>query len=387
MSVYDAVSNTDRRVPVWAIVVALILAVGLSVHALSKPKYGWDLMTYIGCTFHALGDGDWVESHRQTFEYLPTVIPEPVLREMTTSPPGISPYRSIVTSDPEAWRQRLGAACYKIGYVAPVVGLSALGVDPYLAQRLLSAIPASLLFLVAALWMCRRIPPAVALPLAVVATFAGLFQTARYEYPDGLTALAIGGALLCFAGNRTRWACALFLGAILVRADAILYFGMFLGFTVFLADRPRRMRFIEAVPWGLAALAIWGAISWTFGTPSFTQAFHHSFIANRPYLTDAAVMLTWAEYSDVMLRQVDMVANKSAKYPVLIALALAAAALAWRHPTARPAGELALVSLLLVAFHFLFIPWFDTRYYAAPYFLIVAGFGMVLWHRAREWGR
>lgn len=383
----SAIDQSLSAIPKWALAVALCLAIGLSAYALSKPKYGWDLMTYVGCTFQALGSGDWVESHRRTFEYLPTVIPEPVLREMTTSPPGISPYRSIVTSDPEAWRQRLGAACYKVGYVGPVIGLAAMGVDPYLAQRILAAVPAAVFLLIAALWMCRRVPPAVALPLAVIATFAGLFQTARYEYPDGLTALAIGSALLCFAANKSRWACVLFLAAIVVRADAILYFGMFLGFAVFLADRPRRLRLVEAIPWGLAALAIWGAISLAFDTPSFPQAFYHSFIANRPFLTDASVSLTWGQYSDVMLRQVDMVSNKSAKYPVLILLAFVAAALAWRHPAARPAGDLALVSFLLVAFHFLFIPWFDTRYYAAPYFLIVAGFGMVLWHRVDAWRR
>jgi hypothetical protein len=376
-------STAPSPVPRWAVVLAAVLAIALAAHALAKPKYGWDLMTYVGCAFQALGSGDWTESHRRTFEYLPTVLPAPVFEHMTTSPPGIGSYRSIVTSDPEAWRQRLGAACYKIGYVAPVVGLSALGVDPYLSTRIMAAIPAAAFLFVAALWMSGRIPPAVALPLAVIAAFAGLFQTARYEYPDGMTALAIGGALLCFASDRTRWACILFLAAIVVRADAILYFGMFLGFAVFLADRPRRLRFLEAVPWGLAALALWGAINWGFDMPSFVQAFHHSFIANQPYLTGAAVTLTPADYLEVMARQVDMVANKSAKYPVLIGLALAAAALSWRHPAARPAGELALVSLLLVVFHFLFIPWFDTRYYAAPYFLIVAGFGMVLWHRAR----
>lgn len=363
----------------WAFGASLFLALALAVYALANPKYGWDVTTYIGCTFHALEGESWEATHETTYAYLNERFPEPIIREMTTSPPGISPYRSIIATEPEAFRQRLSASCYKVGFMAPVIAMAAIGVDPFWATRITAAVPAALFLLIATIWLCRRIPAYAALPLSLVAGFSGLLQTARYEYPDGLTALCIGGAILAFADRRVRLACGLFLAAMIVRADAILYFGMFLGFAVFLAGAERRLRFLEAIPWGLAALALWFSISAVMETPSFAAAFHHSFISNTAYLLDSKPDLTLPAYLEVMQRQVNMVAGKSAKYPVLIALALLAAALTWRAKEQRYIGEVALLSLSLVVFHFLFIPWFDTRYYAAPYYLITAGFGLALY--------
>ena len=365
--------------------VVLVLAVALAGYALAKPKHAFDTITYLGCTYKALSGEDWASVQRQTYAHLRKVFPEPVYREVTESPPGISPYRTHLASDPEVFRQRLGAACYKLGFVAPMVGLSTLGMDPYLAARLLAAIPAAAFFAVAGLWLAARLPGRFAVPLALAAAFAGLVQTARYEYPDGLTALTVGAALICFAEARLRAACAFFLAAVLVRMDAILYFGAFLGFAVFLAGQERRLRFWEAVPWGLAALAIYGVITGLMETPGFVNVFYHSFIAQQLYLIDAEVTLSVSQYIDVLARQVGVVAGKSAKYPVLIGLAVAAYALSFSTAATRAAGDLALVSLLMVSFHFLFIPWFDTRYYAAPYMMVVAGFGIVAFHRGARW--
>lgn len=364
-----------------------LLAVALAGYALAKPKYAFDTITYLGCTFKALSGEDWASTQRLTYDHLRRVFPEANFREATESPPGISPYRSIVANDPDAFRQNVKVGCYKLGFVGPVVGLSVLGVDPYLATRLMAAIPAAAFFVLAGLWLTTRLPGPVAVPLAVAGAFAGLLQTARYEYPDGMTALMIGAALICFAEARLRAACALFLAAMVVRMDAILYFGAFLGFSVFLAGQGRRLRFREAVVWGVAALALYGAISTVMETPSFTNVFYHSFISQQPYLIEADLTVSLSQYFDVLERQVGVVAGKSAKYPVLIGLAVSAYALSFTVPRVRALGDLALVSLLLVAFHFLFIPWFDTRYYAAPYMLIVCGFGVVVFHCAADWYR
>lgn len=367
--------------PNWAVALAVALSVALATYALIKPKYGWDVTTYVGCAFHALEGGSWSETHSRTYDYLKQRFPEPVFREMTTSPPGISTYRTIIATDPEAYRQRLSASCYKIGFMAPVIALTAAGVDVFLATRLTAAIPAALFLLIATLWICRWVPPGWGMALGLLCALTGLLQTARYEYPDGLTALTVGGAVLAFSMARTRLACALFLSAMIVRADAIVYFGMFLFFAVFLAAPERRLRFRESLVWGFAALCLWFVISRLMETPSYAAAFHHSFVANNPYLLDFDGTLSPALYLEILARQVGVVAGKSAKYPLLIAMACAAAMLSWRDSALRVQGEVALLCLMMVSFHFLFIPWFDTRYYAAPYFLIAAAFGIVLYRR------
>lgn len=365
--------------------VVLFLSIALAVYAFAKPKYAFDTITYLGCTYKAVTGEEWPVVQRMTYEHLKLVFPDRVYREVTESPTGISPYRTKLATDPEVFRQRLGAACYKLGFVGPMVGLTLVGVDPYVAARILAVIPATLFFAIATLWLCRKLPGVAAIPVSIAAAFTGLVQTARYEYPDGLTAIAVGLALICFAESRARLTCVCFLAAMIVRMDAILYFGAFLGFSVFLAGADRRIRFGEAVLWGAAALAIYGTISGVMETPSFTNAFYHSFIAQRPYLIDANVVLTISDYVDVLVRQIGVVAGKSAKYPVLIALAAAAYILSFKVREDRFAGDLALVSLLMVTFHFLFIPWFDTRYYAAPYMMVVCGFGIVVYSLGREW--
>jgi len=227
------------------------------------------------------------------------------------------------------------------------------------------------------LWAGRKAPGWQALLFCTLGAFAGLLQTARYEYPDGMAALCIGTALILFGDGRLRLACMLFLAAMIVRADAILYFGMFLFFATFIAAPERSLRFIEAVPWGLAALVLWAVISSLMETPSYAQAFHHSFISNAPYILDLEPELSVSVYLEILVRQIGVVAAKSWKYPALIVMAFTAATLSWSREDLRPLGEIALVSLLLVSFHFLFIPWFDTRYYAAPYLLIVVSFGII----------
>ncbi len=367
------------RVPRWAVAAIVLLAVVFAGLSLATPKYAFDTITYLGCTYKAVTGKDWPEVQRLTYEHLKESFPERVYREVTESPPGISPYRSTLATDPEAFRQRLSAACYKLGFVGPMIALTYAGVDPYLAARILAAIPAALAFALVGLWLARTVPAPAAIPIAVAGLFAGLFQTARYEYPDGMTALAIAGALVCFAEGKLRPACLCFLAAMVVRMDAILYFGAFLGVATFLAGGDRRMRFLEAVGWGLGALALYAAISLPLDTPRFEAVFWHSFISQQPYLLETDVSVSAAQYFEVLQRQVVMVAGKSAKYPMLIVFALLAYTLAFRDRDLRGYGETALASLLMVSFHFLFIPWFDTRYYAAPYMMIVCCLGVVVW--------
>ncbi|RVU39463.1 hypothetical protein EOI86_09585 [Hwanghaeella grinnelliae] len=355
--------------------------------SLATPKHAFDVIFYLGCVFDATTDGDWPEIQRQTYDHLKASIPERTYRELTESPPGISLYRSIVATDPEAFRQQLHVACYKLGFIVPVIGLTYLGVDPYLATRIMAAIPAALAFALVAVWLLRKLSAPVAIPIAIAGLLAGLFQTARYEYPDGLTALAIAGALISFTEGRRRLACICFLAAMIVRMDAILYFGAFLGVATFLATGERRMRFREAVAWGLGALVLYAAISIPLDTPSYQAVYFHSFISQQPYMMTKEFTVTPTMFADILVRQVHMVANKSAKYPMLIALALIAYGLTFRSKPLRPYGETALLSLLMVCFHFVFIPWFDTRYYAAPYMMIVCCFGVVIWFSGAELGR
>lgn len=365
----------------------VLLATVFAGVSLASPKYAFDTITYLGCTFKAVTGDDWSAVQTRTYAHLKQSFPDRYYREVTESPPGISPYRSLLTSDPEVFRQRLSAACYKVGFVAPMIALTYIGIDPYLAARLLAAVPAALAFGLVGIWLAGAMPAGAAIPVAIVGLLAGLFQTARYEYPDGMTALAVAGALVCFAEAHLRPACLCFLAAMVVRMDAILYFGAFLGVAVFLATGPRRMRFLEAFLWGVAALALYAAISLPLDTPRFEAVFWHSFIAQQPYLLDTEVTVSLGQYLDVMERQVQMVAGKSAKYPLLIACAIAAYVLTFRDQRLRAYGETALASLLMVSFHFLFIPWFDTRYYAAPYMMIVCCLGVVAWHEGVRFAR
>lgn len=383
MSAVDWITGAGR-VPRWAAAAILLLSVVFAGLSLATPKYAFDAIFYLGCAFKSVPGGDWPDVHRMTYEHVKKSFPERVYREVTESPPGINPYRATVASDPEAFRQQLSVACYKLGFVQPMIALTRAGLDPYLAARILAAVPAAIAFALVALWLARKVAAPVALPLAVAGLFAGLFQTARYEYPDGMTALAIAGALICFAEGRLRPACACFLAAMVVRMDAILYFGAFLGVATFLATGERRMRFLEAFAWGLGALALYAAIALPLGAPGYQAVFWHSFISQQPYLLDLDATITVADYMEVLVRQVHMVAAKSGKYPLLIALALLAYGLAFRDKVLRAYGETALLSLLMVCLHFLFIPWFDTRYYAAPYMMIVVCFGVVAWRIAAE---
>lgn len=375
------------RVAYWKWLVLILLTAVFLYYAFSKPKYAFDVIPYTGCIYAALQDGpvDWGQAHQDAYQHLKSKFPEDVYKHVTQSSPTISRYREILATDPEAFRQRaIGSSCYKIGFLAPVVGLVKVGVPVYQALQIVGAVPAGLFFFIVGIWLAGRYHVLLWIPLLIVGSLTGLLQTARYEYPDGLTALLIGGALIGFVERRLSLACFLFLTVLLVRVDAILYFGAFLGYVVFIAQKQSRMRFLTSLPWGCAALLIYFAIALYFETPSFSALFYHSYYAQIPYLLDFKETISVSFYFTELWEQMKMVASKGWKYPLLALGALGALIIGVMIPKTRSFGDLSAVSLSMVVFHFFFIPWFDTRYYAALYMMIVIGFGLALFTVLRD---
>ncbi|WP_420724656.1 MULTISPECIES: hypothetical protein [unclassified Hwanghaeella] len=362
--------------PVTGILLCLVLT--FATLSLLKPKYAWDSTHYIGCILSALHGGTWDEKRERTYSYLSQHYPENVYRDLTTAGPGISTYREYMSQSAKAFELTQPVYCYKIGFVWPAIALTWMGVDPHWALRLLSALPAAVLFGMTAVWLCRRVDARIAIPLSLLGMGFMLYQTARYEYPDSLTALALGAAMITHAKAMPRATGLLLLAAITVRADAIIFVGAYLGVATFFCQGPRRMPFWQAsVPWGIASLLLYAGIVAVMNPPGYKAVFSHSLISQTPYLQISEPIITFEIYLKILIRQLGYLMVDGIKFVLIAPLVLVAYWISRQHRNLQIYGEIGAVSVAMVALHFIIFPYYDPRYYTAPYLMMVVGGGTV----------
>ncbi|MAL76917.1 MAG: hypothetical protein CMM62_18255 [Rhodospirillaceae bacterium] len=362
--------------PVIGILFCLVLT--FATLSLLKPKYAWDSTHYIGCILSALQGGTWEEKRERTYSYLSQRYPPDVYRDLTTAGPGISTYREFMSKSAKAFELTQPVYCYKIGFVWPAIALTWMGVDPHWALRLLSAIPAAVLFGMTAVWLCRRMDARIAIPLSLMGMGFMLYQTARYEYPDSLTALALGAAMIAHGKAMPRTTGLLLLAAITVRADAIIFVGAYLGVATFFCQGPRRMPFWQAaVPWGIVSLLLYAGIVAVMNPPGYKAVFSHSLISQTPFLQISEPIVTFEIYLEILIRQLGYLMVDGIKLLIIAPLVLVAYWISRRHTELQIYGEIGAISVAMVALHFIIFPYYDPRYYSAPYLMMVVGGGTV----------
>ncbi|MDF1750176.1 MAG: hypothetical protein P1V34_15000, partial [Alphaproteobacteria bacterium] len=359
---------------VFGVLICLTLVfAGLS---LLKPKYAWDSTQYIGCVLSALHGGTWEEKHARTYAYLSQHFPEKVYRDLTTAPPGISTYREFMAESAKAFELTQPVYCYKIGFVWPAIALTWMGVDPHWALRLLSAIPAAILFGLTGAWLCRRVDARMALPITLLGLGFMLYQTARYEYPDSLTALVLGCAMMAHSKAMPRAVGLLLLAAIIVRADAIIYVGAYLGVATFFCQKPRKLAFwSSAVPWGITALLLYAGIVSSMNPPGYQAVFSHSLISQTPFLQDSNAVISIDIYLSILSRQLGYLLVDGFKLLLIAPIVLLGYWISRKYPDLQVYGEIGAISVAMVALHFIIFPYYDPRYYAGPYLMMVVGGG------------
>jgi hypothetical protein len=209
------------------LVLLLALAATIAAAGWVFPIYNWDMFAYLAAAHEAPGIS--VEAlHRHAYETMRQNAPAGDFIVLTQD----RDYRVRQYADPEAFFTMLGFYRVKFLYVELLGWLSDF-VDPYIAVRLLSVVPAALTVGLVAWWLARERALHLA-PLAIALLLVCAFgERARSGTPDALSTMLFVAAMLAFMARREALVAILLFTAFLARPDHAAYIGVLWFVSVF----------------------------------------------------------------------------------------------------------------------------------------------------------
>jgi hypothetical protein len=352
------------------VALACVVLVAASVRA---PRYNWDMIGYVASA-RVLAGADERQLQREIYDLLRDSVPEETYAELTTGHG-----RHVRATDPGSLSQHLLFYRGRLAYVGAIRALDGLGMNPFLASHLVSAVCAAL-----AVWVLAFLPPgppraAYVLGVLAIVWWMGFLRLAGTSTPDAMSALAI---IVCYRLllRRRRVLLAVLPLCVLVRTDLLILAGLFAAYLWFARGWNRGLVAASLV----AAVALYlGVQAWS-GHYGWATVFDYTFRHRSTHPADYPHAVTLQSYLEVLGgRMVRLLVEP--RFLVSTAAVLAGLAVVRRcdAPVAGPPtvdrhdALFALASTLAyTGLHFLVFPVIWTRFHAGPYAL---GLALALW--------
>jgi len=249
----------------------LVFLAGLAILFNLRPLYNWDLVGYVGAVLEWETPGA-AALHARTYGLLARDLPPAAFRELLQR----LPYTRVVARDPEAFVEQLPFYRVKVGYVALLAGLRAIGMDLHRAVALVSALSTVGCLAILFLWLEGSVGSGrAAWMAAAVGLSPPLIALGRLATPDALACLLVFAASWQLGVGHRNLAVGLGTAAVTVRPDTLVFIGL-LALT-WAWQAPRAGDRGRGVLLGALALAAyWGETHWAHAYP-WTVLFHHTF--------------------------------------------------------------------------------------------------------------
>lgn len=352
---------------------ALLLCVGLAVHAALRPQWDWDVLAYAGCAEELRG-GDAREIHAAAYGALEEQAPAHVVAELRGESlivdPNVRRYRERLAQDPAAFDAQLPFYRGRIVYVSLLALAGALGFGVLNAAFAISLLAGLAFAAIILRWTTRFLPTTVALPATLIAVLlTGVPQVMSMGTPDMLAAsFVLGGAYLLAESPRRAWAVALLALAVATRANHAILAVLLVIWSAPARPFGTRLDF-RVVSGPLIALF---AVAWicvaALDTYPLWTVFHHTFVDYAVFPAAQTPPVDVGFAIDRTLRSLPMF---KAWQPLaftlcgLAAIVIGARSRAW---SSRPA-RLAAAVLIAIALNFAIFPALWPRLMVAPWTL------------------
>lgn len=184
------------------------------------PLFNWDVLGYVACAY-SLEDSDIEAVHKKTYDSVRQGVSKRTWRALTTG----TSYRRKNFEDPSVFAQQLPFYRNRVLYIGSIYLLEKVGVEPAMASAYVSLGAYVLVAFILFGWTVRRMPPWLALPVALGLAFSGpLISVARLSTPDALCALFVAtGLFILVELQRPRLGVLLCMAAIFVRPDVVVF--------------------------------------------------------------------------------------------------------------------------------------------------------------------
>lgn len=361
---FTQAAGSKRLLDRLAVAFFAVVCLGISVYALVRPDYNWDMVAYVAT---ALEDrhSDPVELHAETWKLISERASESQLYALQQG----NPYNLNQWQNPADFQSQLSMYRVKVGYIAmlrtlePVVGLVN-------AAMLLSILPSLALGAFCLFWLAREDALQGAFVLAPLLVLADYAHMTTAVVPDMLVSLVSFVAVYLLLRRRDLTACLLLFASVFLRPDnIILVFALLLtaiafGWRVF----PLLVTFVAALAGGMIA-AKFG------GHPGWWAHFYFSCVQIQNSMANFHPDFSLVDFARGYIRGA-VVAVMDNEWPAIFALLLAGWALLGRAGRTGGDRENALVFALAIGTlgKFASFPLPDDRFY----FVFIGAMSMVL---------
>lgn len=248
-----------------------VLCLALLLAATARPHRNWDMLPYAVAARMRLGDSA-DRAHEFVYAEVARALPA---HEATLTNSG--DFVRQVARDPRAMEALQVFYAHRIGYIAPVAALHAVGVPLFTATHLVSAVACALALLVALFSLGSHLTPGRQAVVFALALPLGALDVARLNTADGVAFLAMAVAAASWV-HCSAWLAVTSVACVLARADLVLWSAM-LGAAAMLDPDTRRV--------GLSATALsvatYALIVSAFETPSLPMVFAQTFSGATPF--------------------------------------------------------------------------------------------------------
>ncbi|AWC23498.1 hypothetical protein CO731_02970 [Aminobacter sp. MSH1] len=357
-------AGSRRLLDRLAVAFFAVVCLGISVYALVRPDYNWDMVAYVAT---ALEDrhSDPVELHAETWKLISERASESQLYALQQG----NPYNLNQWQNPADFQSQLSMYRVKVGYIAilralePIAGLVN-------AAMLLSILPSLALGAFCLYWLAREGALQGAFVLAPLLVLADYAHMTTAVVPDMLVSLVSFVSIYLLLRRRDLAACLLLFASVFLRPDnIILVFALLLtaiafGWRVF----PLLVTFVAALAGGMIAAKVGGH-------PGWWAHFYFSCVQIQNSMANFHPDFSLVDFARGYIRGA-VVAVMDNEWPAIFALLLAGWALLGRAGRTRGGRENALVFALTIGTlgKFASFPLPDDRFY----FVFIGAMSMVL---------
>ena len=255
-----------------------------------NPALNWDMLPYVG-VMESRSATDPATIHARVYDNLPRHANDKQLERLVDS----TAYRRVCATDPEAFAQQLVLYSIRPLYwgLALVLAttLGSVGVDPFVATYLVSAMSYSAVCAMCFLYLRRRTGPVFALAGAfALSLYPTLWKMGIASLPDLLLAAFVLGGFILLAEGRIVWSAAVLFVAVFVRTDVAVY-NLLLGGLLALQQIPRPRKIAAVGLLAGSALAAAAVHAW-FDYYGWATIFHFSLVERLTHPADTAVSIS-----------------------------------------------------------------------------------------------
>jgi hypothetical protein len=329
---------------------------------LQRPQYNWDMIAYVALASYS-DTSDTAARHENVYRSLARSVPSNTYETLAHG----SQSRTLRSSSPVVFDELLYFYKIRVVYIGLIRACSYLGVSPFFASHLISALAASLGFFLLFLTFRSYMAPWLMYLLPVFAVNLGLAEIAQLSTPDALAFLALVVSIFLFLRN--HWLFPISLPAmVLVRTDLIIFP---LIFSLLMVYRGY-FRQIVALASFVASLLVYLWLNYHFSYPGWTQVFAFTCLFRSDLIEAQRYTLSLHDYFWCFSKGLWHALTSQSFLLFLVFWVIGAGFVASSVRNGKSAElqrliDIWLASILFVAAHFVVLPVIWERFFVGPY--------------------